>query len=75
MRIAIDADRCTGHARCVVVAPSLFVDDDSGYGCVIGDGTIDANTIDAARRAVSACPEQAISLVDGPASQGPVVDR
>lgn len=68
MRVVIDDERCTGHARCVVVAPSLFVDDERGYGQVIADGTVTDDTLDEARQAVTACPEQAISIVDGPAS-------
>lgn len=72
MKIEIDAERCSGHARCVVVAPSLFVDDERGYGCVIGDGTVTDETADEAATAVNACPEQAISVVDAaaPAAAG-----
>ncbi len=62
MKITIDESRCTGHARCVVVAPSLFTDDERGYGVVIGDGDVPADQVAAARSAVNSCPEQAISL-------------
>ncbi len=65
MRIVIDTERCTGHARCVVVAPSLFTDDERGYGCVIGDGTVTDETLQEARGAVNACPERAISIIEG----------
>ncbi len=64
MKIVIDDTRCTGHARCVVVAPTLFTDDDRGYGCVIGDGSLTDDTMGEARQAVTACPEQAITIVD-----------
>ncbi|MGD9704349.1 MAG: ferredoxin [Acidimicrobiia bacterium] len=64
MRVEIDYDRCTGHGRCYSLEPSLFVDDESGYGRVIGDGTVGPDHVDAARRAVTACPERAIILHD-----------
>jgi ferredoxin len=65
MKIAIDADRCTGHGRCYALAPELFTDDERGYGEVIGDGTVTADHVEAARRAVLACPERAITLDEG----------
>jgi ferredoxin len=64
MRIVLDNDRCTGHARCTSLTPALFTDDDSGYGLVIGDGEITDEQLELAKRAISACPERAISLVD-----------
>jgi ferredoxin len=62
MKIAIDYARCSGHGRCYTLAPELFTDDERGYGQVIGDGTVDAGTLEAARRVVVACPERAITL-------------
>jgi ferredoxin len=64
MRIAIDAALCTGHARCVSLVPELFVDDENGYGQVIGDGTVSDDRREMAVRAISACPERAISLIE-----------
>ncbi len=64
MRVVIDKDLCTGHARCVSLAPTLFLDDEFGYGQVLGDGDVGDDLLDQARRAVSACPERAISLVE-----------
>ncbi|HEX5586500.1 MAG TPA: ferredoxin [Acidimicrobiia bacterium] len=62
MRVAIDTERCSGHGRCYVLAPSLFVDDDRGYGQVRGHGTVAPEREADAQRAVVACPEQAITL-------------
>jgi ferredoxin len=62
VRVTIDHDRCTGHGRCYVLAPELFVDDDEGYGQVIGDGTVASEHVDAARKAVQSCPERAVLL-------------
>ncbi len=62
MKVVIDHDRCTGHGRCYATAPDLFVDDDAGYGQVIGDGNVPEGQEDAARSAVDSCPEQAITI-------------
>lgn len=62
MKVVIDHDRCTGHGRCYVLADSLITDDDAGYGQVVSDGTIPDGQLAMARRAVEACPEQAITI-------------
>lgn len=62
MRVRIDHDRCTGHGRCYVLAPALFVDDEEGYGQVIGEGDVADDQLDAARNAVASCPERAVLL-------------
>jgi ferredoxin len=67
MRLTLDTERCTGHGRCYVLSGELFEDDEYGHGMVRGDGTFDPSRLAAAQRAVWACPEQAIALVDGPA--------
>ena len=65
MRVSIDHDRCTGHGRCYVLAPELFVDDDEGYGQVIGGGEVAAEHEEAARKAVQSCPERAVVIDEG----------
>lgn len=62
MRVVIDHDRCTGHGRCYALAEHVFVDDDAGYGQVVGDGEVSPDQHDAVRRAVQSCPEQAIAV-------------
>jgi ferredoxin len=64
MKVVIDTDRCTGHGRCYVVSPSLFSDDDAGFGQIVGAGDVDAQRRADAERAVNACPEQAITIVN-----------
>jgi ferredoxin len=49
---------------CYALAPSVYVDDDHGYGQVIGDGTVPADQLEAARSGAANCPEAAISLED-----------
>lgn len=61
MRIRIDTDLCTGHGRCFVLSPEIFDSDDSGYGQVVTE-EITPDLLEAARRAVTNCPEQAITL-------------
>jgi ferredoxin len=65
MRVAIDAAKCQGHARCYAVAPGLFDVDDYGQSSVRGDGAVPAEMEDAARLAVANCPEFAVSVTDG----------
>lgn len=65
IHVQIDDDRCTGHGRCYSVAPELFeCDDDTGYGVVRAD-SFSGELIEAARLAVSNCPEDAITVTTG----------
>jgi ferredoxin len=63
-RIVIDSDRCTGNGRCYALAPTLFTDDDRGYGQVAGDGVIGDDQLEVAQDVVLACPEEAVSMED-----------
>ena len=40
MKVQISSERCQGHGRCYDLAPSLFGDDDEGYGTVLRDGRL-----------------------------------
>jgi ferredoxin len=62
-RIVIDSESCTGHGLCYGVAKRLLHFDDRGYGVVIR-AELDASVMDEARRAVAACPEMAIQIVE-----------
>ena len=62
MKVSIDAERCQGHGRCFSLAPTLFDADDLGNGFVLGDGSLNADTIELARLAALNCPEHAISI-------------
>jgi ferredoxin len=64
VKLLINTDICTGHARCVAHAPELFEDDENGYGHVIGDGTVSDAFEAKARKAMQSCPERAISFID-----------
>ena len=60
MKVQIDPERCQGHGRCYDLAPSLFGDDEEGYGQVLGDGIVSQDLEREARLAVVNCPEHAI---------------
>ena len=62
MRVVIDTDACTGHGRCYMVAPSVFASDDSGFGTVTVDGSLDDGQLAEAAVAVANCPERAVAL-------------
>ncbi len=64
MRIAVDAQKCQGHARCYALSPELFSVDDYGQASVNGDGTVPPELVEKAELAIANCPEFAISVVD-----------
>ncbi|MEV7808152.1 TetR family transcriptional regulator [Microbispora sp. NPDC088329] len=64
VRVQIDPERCQGHGRCYDLAPTLFTEDDEGYGQVAGDGVVPPGEERAARVAASNCPERAVAVVE-----------
>jgi ferredoxin len=64
MKVQINSERCQGHGRCYDLAPGLFVDDDEGYGQVLGDGYVPPGQEAQARLAQSNCPERAIGVLE-----------
>jgi ferredoxin len=63
MRVAIDKDKCQGHARCAILASTVFDVDDLGNGVVLVDEVPAADEAEV-REAVFSCPEGAISLAE-----------
>ena len=64
-RLHVDWTRCDGHGACVELLPELLVQDDWGYPLSrTGDQepAVPRQLGRLARRAVSACPLQALSL-------------
>ena len=61
MKVRVDADVCTGHGRCYVLAPEVFGDDERGR-CVILLEQLTPELEESARRAEANCPEGAIAL-------------
>lgn len=64
MRVHVDQEKCQGHNRCVVLAPSLFEIDDFGMASAAGDGLVPADCEAQALLAVDNCPEFAVSITD-----------
>jgi len=62
MKIVVDKDRCTGHARCNAVAPDLYELDDNGY-CAITELQVQAGQEADAQAGADECPERAISII------------
>lgn len=62
MKVTIDASRCQGRKYCARFAPDVFDLDDDGYGRVTAAGELADRQLTDAKAAVTACPEQAITL-------------
>lgn len=63
LRVVIDEEKCEGHARCVARASSLFDVNDEGRSFTLAN-PVPAGFEDAARGAVDACPERAITVTE-----------
>ncbi|GAB2982223.1 ferredoxin [Amycolatopsis acidiphila] len=62
MRIAVDAQRCQGHALCAVVAPDLFdLSEEDGHA-VPWAAAVPAGREAEAEHAEAGCPERAVEL-------------
>jgi len=61
VKITIDTQTCSGHARCAATAPDVFELDDNGYALPF-DGEVAAGFEDRARDGAYACPERAITV-------------
>ncbi|MCD4524221.1 ferredoxin [Nocardioides sp. cx-173] len=63
MKVHVDIQACSGHARCWDAAPELYRLNDEGYN--ESDATeIGPDRVAEASRGALACPERAIRLVD-----------
>jgi len=66
-RLEIDRIRCDGHGMCAELLPELISLDDWGYP-MIKTGSVPANLVEHARKAVDACPVLALRLARRPAA-------
>lgn len=63
-RVRIDEDRCQGHTLCAMAASAVFgLRDDDGHSYLLVS-EFTPEVIEAAERAASTCPEQAIFIED-----------
>jgi ferredoxin len=61
MKVSIDLNKCSGHARCYSIDEEIFQLDESGYA-LAAEVEIPPGEEGKARLAVASCPERAISL-------------
>lgn len=66
MHIHADRPACAGHARCQAAAENVFVLDEDGY-IAADEIDVPAGSESDAQRAVLACPEQILQIVDASA--------
>ena len=67
MRVHVDWTRCDGHGACAELLPELLTTDEWGFPLATGgerDPQVSGALEQHARRAVKACPLQALRLVD-----------
>lgn len=62
MKAFVDSTKCNAYGSCAQLCPSVFSLDDWGYASVAGDGKFAEPDLEAVRKAVTACPENAISV-------------
>ncbi|ODU07678.1 MAG: ferredoxin [Pseudonocardia sp. SCN 72-86] len=66
MKVTVDGSLCTGHGRCYSLAPDIFEPDDEGYSMQRDVPIpIPPGQEELTRRATHACPEGAITAIEG----------
>jgi len=63
MKVTVDEDRCRGHGMCLTLCPEVFQMHDDGYA-VADPSEVPAGLEEAAKDAITNCPEQAILETD-----------
>jgi ferredoxin len=71
VKARVDPDKCMGHGMCEALASEVYaVNGDTGYN-EMGEFEVGDDLRPALLRGLTACPEQAISiLVDAPSTAG-----
>lgn len=69
MKVVVDIARCQGHARCEDICPEVFATDDIEGKCVIAEPHFPPHLEDKVRLAVRNCPEGALRIAKGGASE------
>ncbi|MCC3773910.1 ferredoxin [Streptomyces sp. UNOB3_S3] len=63
MRVSIDSGVCIGSGMCALTAPSVFDQDDDGFG-LVRPGREDGGGDPLVKEAARGCPVQAITTGD-----------
>jgi ferredoxin len=61
LKVAVDADRCEGHARCWQICPEVFSLDEEGHA-LVPVAEVPPEFEESARQAADNCPERAITV-------------
>ncbi len=61
MKVEVNSQLCSGHARCNAFAPEIYALDDAGY-CSVRVLELSPDQEVAARNGAKACPEGAITI-------------
>jgi ferredoxin len=61
VKIVVDKNRCSGHARCAAAGPDLYELDDFGY-VALTELEVPAGMEKQAQDGAAACPERAITI-------------
>ncbi len=64
MKVSVDNDLCTGHARCWSLAPEVFTIDDDGYSNIGTGKDVPPELEEKAHLGIRSCPERALSIDD-----------
>ena len=65
VKIVVDLERCTGHARCEAVAGHVYATNPADGYVVPVEGAIPPELEAMALRGARACPERAITVLSG----------
>jgi ferredoxin len=62
MKLVLDQTACQGYGLCSQEAPDLVDLDDWGYAGLLTDGTVPADRLEVAQKAIAACPVAALKV-------------
>lgn len=63
MRIVVNRDLCSGHARCAAIAPDMYALDDYGHSALT-ELEVPPGREEEAVLGAESCPERCISLIE-----------
>jgi ferredoxin len=61
VKIVVDQNLCSGHARCAATTPDLYELDDDGF-CALTELVVAPGSEKNAQAGADACPERAITV-------------
>ena len=62
VRVKLDRERCSGHARCAEIEAAFFTLDEAGYSNIETGKVVPPVLEDKVRLGVNACPERALDI-------------